>query len=193
MTIGLPRAGWWGHCGARHRRNENPQGQTPVARRGAVGAGQGHEVTRCSAPQSSCSRWRWFSHMGIGPTGLIAGKPAPTGKPGVHETLCLLKIQRGSDLARDGGGSVNEDVECAGLFAGKPAPTGKPGVHETLCLLKIQCGSELARDGGGSVTGMLGLQASSRAGSLPQEERGHPEPGRLSGRLVEDVDLEAPR
>jgi hypothetical protein len=62
--------------------------------------------------------------MDAGLAGLIASRLAPTGGLCWIWILYSLKIECGSELARDGGGSVNEDVECAGLFASKLAPTG---------------------------------------------------------------------
>ncbi|OPG74459.1 hypothetical protein B1219_05200 [Pseudomonas ogarae] len=39
------------------------------------------------------------------------------------QVFCPLKIQCGSGLARESGGSVCIDGACAAVFAGKPAPT----------------------------------------------------------------------
>ena len=42
--------------------------------------------------------------------------------------LCRPKIHCGSELAREGGVTVNEDVECAGLFASRlPQGSIRPG------------------------------------------------------------------
>jgi hypothetical protein len=48
----------------------------------------------------------------------------PLGGSGCTQILCLLKIRCGSELARDSGVPVNEDVGCADPFASKLAPTG---------------------------------------------------------------------
>jgi hypothetical protein len=52
----------------------------------------------------------------------------------------------GNGLAREGGMSVADDVECAGPIAGKPAPTGS-GVDQDFLNDKKNCGSGLAREG----------------------------------------------
>jgi hypothetical protein len=39
--------------------------------------------------------------------------------------LRMSKIQCGSELARDGGVSANEDIGCAGPFASRLAPKGE--------------------------------------------------------------------
>ncbi len=54
----------------------------------------------------------------------------------------------GSELAREGGATVNEDIECTGLFASKLAPTVGRWRASSLWPLKIPCGSGLAREGG---------------------------------------------
>ena len=85
----------------------------------------------------------------------------------------------GSELARDGGESANEDVESDGLIASKLAPTGsfvridyhrhsmKTAKHEPEVLhCAFFWGSELARDGGESANedvGSDGLIASKLA------------------------------
>ncbi|MDR7054011.1 ribosomal protein S27E [Pseudomonas koreensis] len=57
----------------------------------------------------------------------------------------------GSELARESGGSVEGDVECADAFASKPAPT-RIRVRMVKGWLDAEnCGSELARESGGSV------------------------------------------
>ena len=82
----------------------------------------------------------------------------------VHlKIVCGRKSKCGSELARDGGVSFDDDVGCAGLFAGKPAPTGISGKHKICAWQRSKCGSELARDGGVSVdddVGCAGLIAS---------------------------------
>ncbi|MGX1175969.1 amino acid adenylation domain-containing protein/non-ribosomal peptide synthase protein (TIGR01720 family) [Pseudomonas sp. R151218B TE3479] len=52
-----------------------------------------------------------------------------------HSSLLnQLPLSCGSELARDGGGSVNDDVECADAIASKLAPTGFGGGVNTLVL-----------------------------------------------------------
>jgi len=76
----------------------------------------------------------------------------------------------GAQLARDSGGSVNEDVGCAGLIASKLAPTGFCGAHEFVSAEDPMC--ELARDSGSSVIQIwIGYRHREQA-LLPQDKRG---------------------
>ncbi|MDR6961022.1 hypothetical protein J2W43_005033 [Pseudomonas brassicacearum] len=70
---------------------------------------------------------------------------------GVHRFSVHRQSPCGSELARDSGGSVCTDVECAAAFAGKLAPTFVLGRSQIQCPPPIPCGSELARNSGGSV------------------------------------------
>jgi hypothetical protein len=74
----------------------------------------------------------------------------------------------GSELARDGGVSGNEDVECAGLIASKLAPTGSVAVRKICGSTPITVGASLLAMAECQVMMMLEVPASSRASSLPQ-------------------------
>src|SRR5690349_18200840 len=69
---------------------------------------------------------------------------------------CSPRIQCGSELARESGGSVNAGVDGDTAFASKLAPTGFCVVACAACPPRIQCGSELARENGGSVNAGVG-------------------------------------
>ncbi|MGX1175114.1 hypothetical protein AB7M32_003839 [Pseudomonas sp. R151218B TE3479] len=63
-------------------------------------------------------------------------------------------FQCGSELARDGGGSVGGDVEWAAVIASKLGSHRGSRMETGFApITHSQCGSELARDGGGSVGG----------------------------------------
>ncbi len=80
-------------------------------------------------------------------------------------------------------------------IASKLAPTWDLLQQQNSCTPKTHCGSELARDDAGHPTSPQTDTPPSRASPLPHptgETRSHQEPGRLSGRLVVDVDLGRP-
>jgi hypothetical protein len=84
-------------------------------------------------------------------------------------------------------------MECADLFAGMPAPKGGSVYMNSVVFLQSNVGASLLAKAECQSIKMLGVMASSRAGSLPQKERGpQQEPGRLEGRLAADVDFGAP-
>ena len=56
--------------------------------------------------ERACSRWRWFSHMDVGLLASSRASSLPQRNSGCTRILCRLKIQCGSELARDGSGSV---------------------------------------------------------------------------------------
>ncbi len=81
--------------------------------------------------------------------------PLPQGK-GLTAKFAADRDFCGSGLARDGGGSANEDVGSDGLIAGKPAPTRVKRLTAKLAADRDFCGSGLARDGGGSANEDVG-------------------------------------
>ena len=74
----------------------------------------------------------------------------------------------GSELARDGGMSVNDGVGCGGLIASKLAPTGISGDHKVCVWQKSSVGASLLAMAECQSTMVLDVMASSRASSLPQ-------------------------
>ena len=74
----------------------------------------------------------------------------------------------GSELARDGGVSVNDGVGCDGLIASKLAPTGISGDHKVCVWQKSSVGASLLAMAECQSTMVLDVMASSRASSLPQ-------------------------
>ena len=73
----------------------------------------------------------------------------------------------GSELAREGVGSGNEDVECAALFASKLAPTLDLHVAGIWHTPRKPVGASLLAKALGQAMKMLNVPPSSRAGSLP--------------------------
>ena len=71
-------------------------------------------------------------------------------------------------LARDGGVSVDINVDCAAVIASRLTPTFLAWAITGLCPSSICCGSELAGESGVSATSMAADRALSRASPLPQ-------------------------
>ncbi|YAF60331.1 hypothetical protein DOCECA_09120 [Pseudomonas sp. E102] len=81
---------------------------------------------------------------------------------------CQPQIQCGSEPARDGGASVDEDAECAGVFASRLAPTGGCVALGIQVSRRFNVGASLLAMAVLQLRKMLNVPASSRAGSLPQ-------------------------
>ncbi|OJT49341.1 hypothetical protein BSZ28_21820 [Pseudomonas moraviensis] len=62
---------------------------------------------------------------------------------GCAEDCGLAPDHCGSELARESGGSGDDDFECAGAFAGKPAPTGIWGATKIVDLPRTIVGASL--------------------------------------------------
>ncbi len=74
----------------------------------------------------------------------------------------------GSELARDGGGSININAGCNDVIASKLAPTGVSGCTRNLPATEITVGASLLAIAVGQSISMLAVMTSSRASSLPQ-------------------------
>ncbi len=82
--------------------------------------------------------------------------------------LRSLKIQCGSGLARESGGSGTADIDCAGPIAGRPAPTLIYSEHGVCVRTRNPVGASLLAMAVGQSPRMLDEPASSRASPLPQ-------------------------
>ena len=88
--------------------------------------------------------------------------------------VCLKECDRhcGSGLARESGGSGNEDVECEAAFASRLAPTDDRVLPEGM---RSKCGSGLARESGGSGNADVECEAAFASKLAPTGERVLPE------------------
>ena len=74
----------------------------------------------------------------------------------------------GSGLARESGGSGNDDVECTDAFASKPAPTGILVALKMVALPRIIVGASLLAKAVCHAMMVLDVPPPSRASPLPQ-------------------------
>ncbi len=94
--------------------------------------------------------------------------PLPQGFSGGYKICIYHPFQCGSELARDGDGSVGGDVGWTAVFASKPAPTRVLGWIQDLCPPPIPVWERAcSRWRGVRVAAMLAGRPSSRASSAP--------------------------
>ena len=88
---------------------------------------------------------------------MVAGRassrasPLPQVGSGWSQILCLPHFSVGAELARDGGVSVDINVDCAAVIASRLTPTVWFWLVSDFVSAKHLVGAELARDGGLSV------------------------------------------
>ena len=80
--------------------------------------------------ERACSRWRWFSHMDVGLTGLIVSKPVPTKELRVHTNIVSAEDPMWERACSRWQWFSHMDVGPVGLIASKPAPTGETRSHQ---------------------------------------------------------------